>query len=114
MEVPQTPARAPFFFKCCTVPDLSMLLLKVPVNFSTCYIGNSRNLLFSTKNNTNIIITHPKMEGWLGYKCQQFSNKSKTNPKIIFKYIHSKTTIKDNIRVLQTTNDTTTDPLRNM
>jgi hypothetical protein len=37
------------------------------------------NLLFSTKANTNIIITHPKMEGWLGYKCQQFSNKSKTN-----------------------------------
>jgi hypothetical protein len=37
------------------------------------------NLLFSTKDNTNIIITHPKMEGWLGYKCQQFSNKSKTN-----------------------------------
>ena len=37
------------------------------------------NILFSNKNNTNIIITHPKMEGWLGYKCQQFSNKSKTN-----------------------------------
>jgi hypothetical protein len=37
------------------------------------------NLLFSTKDNTNIIITHPKMEGWLGYKCQQFSTKSKTN-----------------------------------
>jgi hypothetical protein len=37
------------------------------------------NLLFSTKANTNIIITHPKMEDWLGYKCQQFSTKSKTN-----------------------------------
>jgi hypothetical protein len=37
------------------------------------------NILFSNKNNTNIIITHPKMEGWLGYKCQQFSNRSKTN-----------------------------------
>lgn len=37
------------------------------------------NVLFSNKNNNNIIITHPKMEGWLGYKCQQFSNRSKTN-----------------------------------
>jgi hypothetical protein len=37
------------------------------------------NVLFSNKGNTNTIITHPKMEGWLGYKCQQFSNKSKTN-----------------------------------
>jgi hypothetical protein len=37
------------------------------------------SLLFSNKSNTNIIITHPKMEDWLGYKCQQFSNKSKTN-----------------------------------
>jgi hypothetical protein len=37
------------------------------------------NLLFSNKSNTNIIITHPKMEDWLGYKCHQFSNKSKTN-----------------------------------
>ena len=37
------------------------------------------NILFSNKNNTNIIITHPKMEDWLGYKCNQFSNRSKTN-----------------------------------
>jgi len=37
------------------------------------------NVLFSNKNNTNIIITHPKMEDWLGYKCHQFSDKSKTN-----------------------------------
>jgi capsular polysaccharide biosynthesis protein len=37
------------------------------------------NILFSNKNNTNIIITHPKMEDWLGYKCNQFSNRSKSN-----------------------------------
>jgi hypothetical protein len=37
------------------------------------------NVLFSNKNNTNVIITHPKMEDWLGYKCNQFSNRSKTN-----------------------------------
>lgn len=37
------------------------------------------SLLFSNQNNVNTIITHPKMEGWLGYKCKQFSDKSKTN-----------------------------------
>jgi hypothetical protein len=37
------------------------------------------NILFSNKSNTNIVITHPKMEDWLGYKCNQFSNRSKTN-----------------------------------
>jgi hypothetical protein len=37
------------------------------------------SLLFSTQNNVNTIITHPKMEDWLGYKCKQFSDKSKTN-----------------------------------
>lgn len=36
------------------------------------------SLMFSTENNVNTIITHPKMEGWLGYKCKQFSDKSKT------------------------------------
>jgi hypothetical protein len=36
------------------------------------------NILFSNRNNTNIILTHPKMEDWLGYKCQQFSNRSKS------------------------------------
>jgi hypothetical protein len=37
------------------------------------------SLLFSNKSNTNIIITHPVMEGWLNSKCNQFSQKSKTN-----------------------------------
>jgi hypothetical protein len=37
------------------------------------------NVLFSNQNVNNIIITHPKMEGWLGYKCSQFSDRSKTN-----------------------------------
>ena len=38
------------------------------------------------------------------------ANKSKTNPKMIFKYINSKTTIKDNIRVLRSAKDIITDP----
>jgi hypothetical protein len=37
------------------------------------------SLLFSNKENTNILISHPYMEGWLNSKCQQFSQKSKTN-----------------------------------
>ena len=37
------------------------------------------SLLFSNKKNTNIIISHPIMENWLNFKCQQFSQKSKTN-----------------------------------
>jgi hypothetical protein len=37
------------------------------------------SLLFSNQKNTNIIISHPIMEGWLNFKCQQFSQKSKTN-----------------------------------
>jgi hypothetical protein len=37
------------------------------------------SLLFSNKENTNIIISHPVMENWLNLKCQQFSQKSKTN-----------------------------------
>ena len=37
------------------------------------------SLLFSNKENTNIIISHPVMENWLNFKCQQFSQKSKTN-----------------------------------
>ena len=36
------------------------------------------NILFSNSNNTNIIITHPKLEGWLTYKINQFSLKSKS------------------------------------
>jgi hypothetical protein len=36
--------------------------------------------------------------------------KSKTNPKMIFKYINSKIKSKDNIRVLQTSEDLITDP----
>jgi len=35
------------------------------------------NVLFSNKDNTNIIITNPKLEGWLTYKINQFSLKSK-------------------------------------
>lgn len=35
------------------------------------------NILFSNKNNTNIIITNPKLEDWLIYKINQFSLKSK-------------------------------------
>ena len=34
-------------------------------------------LLFSNKNNTNIIITNPKLEDWLMFKINQFSLKSK-------------------------------------
>ena len=34
------------------------------------------NILFSNKNNKNIIITHPKLEDWLTYKINQFSAKS--------------------------------------
>lgn len=37
------------------------------------------SLLFSNLKNTNIIISHPIMENWLNFKCQQFSQKSKTN-----------------------------------
>jgi len=37
------------------------------------------SLLFSNQKNTNIIISHPIMENWLNFKCQQFSQKSKTN-----------------------------------
>jgi hypothetical protein len=37
------------------------------------------SLLFSNKKNTNIIISHPIMENWLNFKCQQFSQKSRTN-----------------------------------
>jgi hypothetical protein len=37
------------------------------------------SLLFSNKKNTNVIISHPIMENWLNFKCQQFSQKSKTN-----------------------------------
>lgn len=37
------------------------------------------SLLFSTPKTTNIIISHPVMEGWLNFKCTQFSQKSKTN-----------------------------------
>jgi hypothetical protein len=37
------------------------------------------SLLFSTPKTTNIIISHPVMEGWLNFKCNQFSQKSKTN-----------------------------------
>jgi hypothetical protein len=35
------------------------------------------NILFSTNTNSNIIITHPKLEGWLASKINQFSFKSK-------------------------------------
>jgi len=35
------------------------------------------NILFSNSTNSNIIITHPKLEGWLTYKVNQFSSKSK-------------------------------------
>jgi hypothetical protein len=35
------------------------------------------NILFSTSTNNNIIITHPKLEGWLASKVSQFSFKSK-------------------------------------
>jgi hypothetical protein len=35
------------------------------------------NILFSNKNNTNIIITNPKLEDWLMFKINQFSLKSK-------------------------------------
>lgn len=34
------------------------------------------NVLFSNKDNYNIILTHPKLEGWLTYKITQFSSKS--------------------------------------
>ena len=34
------------------------------------------NVLFSNKDNYNIILTHPKLEGWLTYKVTQFSSKS--------------------------------------
>jgi hypothetical protein len=37
------------------------------------------NILFSDKNNTNVILTNPRMGEWLNYKLSQFSNKSKTN-----------------------------------
>lgn len=37
------------------------------------------SLLFSGISNTHVIISHPIMEGWLNFKCQQFSQKSKTN-----------------------------------
>jgi hypothetical protein len=36
------------------------------------------NVLFSNKNNTNVIITNPKLEDWLMYKINQFALKSKT------------------------------------
>jgi hypothetical protein len=36
------------------------------------------NVLFSNKNNTNIIITNPKLEDWLMSKINQFSLKSKS------------------------------------
>jgi len=36
------------------------------------------NILFSNKNNTNIIITNPKLEDWLIFKINQFSLKSKS------------------------------------
>jgi hypothetical protein len=35
------------------------------------------NILFSGKNNTNVVITNPKLENWLMYKINQFSLKSK-------------------------------------
>jgi capsular polysaccharide biosynthesis protein len=37
------------------------------------------NVLFSNNENTNILISHPRLENWLNFKCQQFSQKSKTN-----------------------------------
>jgi hypothetical protein len=37
------------------------------------------SLLFSNKENTNILISHPNMENWLNFKCEQFSQKSQTN-----------------------------------
>jgi hypothetical protein len=37
------------------------------------------NVLFSTPNNNNIIISHPIMEGWLNFKCNQFAIKSGVN-----------------------------------
>jgi hypothetical protein len=37
------------------------------------------NILFSNKENTHIILSNPKMEGWLNYKVSQFSNKCKAN-----------------------------------
>jgi hypothetical protein len=37
------------------------------------------NIIFSNFNNNHIIISHPVMEGWLNFKCIQFSTQSKAN-----------------------------------
>jgi hypothetical protein len=37
------------------------------------------NILFSNKDNNNIILTNPRMGDWLNYKLSQFSDKSKAN-----------------------------------
>lgn len=37
------------------------------------------NVFFSNSKNNNILISHPVMEGWLNFKCTQFSTQSGTN-----------------------------------
>lgn len=37
------------------------------------------NIIFSNSHNNHIIISHPIMEGWLNFKCTQFSSQSGAN-----------------------------------
>jgi hypothetical protein len=37
------------------------------------------NILFSGEDNTNIILAHPLMEGWLGYHSANFAKTSLSN-----------------------------------
>jgi hypothetical protein len=41
--------------------------------------ASNTNVFFSTPNNTHIIISHPVMENWLNFKCNQFAIKSGAN-----------------------------------
>jgi hypothetical protein len=61
-----------------TLDDTHKNLFKSYKNIIQQSGASNINILFSNKNNTNIIITNPKLEDWLIFKINQFSLKSKS------------------------------------